>query len=225
MSDLPILSGPSLPPEGGGAPQQLVILLHGVGADGNDLIGLAPHFRQVLPNALFVSPNAPHPYDGAPSGHQWFSIQDFGRESRLAGAQAAAPTLNAFIDGLLADMGLAEDKLALIGFSQGTMMSLYVGLRRAKPLAGIIGYSGMLIGADLLADEIRSRPPVLLVHGEADPLLPIESLAAARTGLEAVDIVVDSHARPGLGHGIDEEGIRLGMEFLAKIFGDTVAAI
>ena len=221
MTELPTLSGPSLPPADDGRPEQLVILLHGVGADGNDLIGLAPHFQQVLPGALFVSPDAPFRYDMAPFGHQWFSIRDFDRSSRLAGVRSAAPILDAFIDTTLAEHRLGEDRLALIGFSQGTMMSLYVGLRRQARLAGIIGYSGMLVGEERLADEIRSRPPVLLVHGEADPLLPVSALAGAVAGLEAVDVTVESYVRPGLGHGIDEQGVRLGMGFLARIFGTS----
>ena len=218
MSELPTLSGPSLSPVHGGAAEQLVILLHGVGADGNDLIGLAPLFQKALPGAAFVSPDAPFPYDMAPFGRQWFSIADFAPQSRLAGVQAAAPILDAFIDARLAAHGLDEGKLALVGFSQGTMMSLHVGPRRARRLAGIVGFSGMMVGAELLADEIRSRPPVLLIHGEADPLLPVKALGQARAGLEAAGVAVESHVRPGLGHGIDDEGMRLGARFLGEVF-------
>lgn len=219
MADLPLLHGPALPPATGRPPRQVVLLLHGVGADGNDLIGLAPFFQQVLPEAAFFSPNAPEPYDMAPFGHQWFSIRDFGPAARLKGVAAAAPILNHYIDHLLAIFGLAEENMALIGFSQGTMMSLYVGLRRARPLAGIVGYSGMLVGPDLLASEIRSRPPVLLVHGDADGILPVESLPQAEKALKANNVPVEAHVRPGLAHGIDEEGIRLGQEFLKARFG------
>jgi phospholipase/carboxylesterase len=219
MADLPKLNGPSVPPASGGAPKQLVMFLHGVGADGNDLISLAPAFQGILPDAVFVSPNAPFAFDMAPVGHQWFSIKDFGPEARLKGAQAAAPILDGYIDYMLALFGLAESKLALVGFSQGTMMSLYVGLRRARSVAGIVGYSGMLLGADLLKTELKSRPLVLLVHGDADQVLPVESLPAAVKGLQAVDVPVESHVRPGLGHGIDDEGIRLGQKFLARVLG------
>lgn len=216
MSDQTTLTGPALPPISGGPPKQLVVMVHGVGADGNDLIGLAPIFQKVLPDALFVSPDAPYPYDMAPIGRQWFSIQDFSPEARLQGAQKAAPALNGFIDTLLETHELDGDNLILIGFSQGTMMSLQVGLRRQRPPIAIIGYSGMLLGGDLLADEIQSRPPVLLVHGDADEILPVLSLETAKKGLEAVDISVESHIRPGLGHGIDEEGIQLGIQFIAR---------
>jgi len=216
MSDQITLTGPALPPASGGSPKQLVVMLHGVGANGNDLIGLAPFYQKVLPDALFVSPDAPYPYDMAPMGRQWFSIQDFSPEAQLKGAQQAAPAVNGFIDNVLAAHGLDESNLILIGFSQGTVMSLYVGLRRQRPVTAIIGYSGMLLGAELLADEIRSRPPVLLVHGEADEVIPIPLLEVAKKGLEAVGVSVESHIRPGLGHGIDQEGIQLGMQFVAR---------
>jgi len=217
MSNLPILNGPRLEPASGGAPKQLVLLLHGVGSDGNDLIGLAPYFAQTLPDALFVSPHAPYAFDMAQAGYQWFSLLDTSERSRLDGVTGTAPILDRFIDDMLAETGLSEDKLVLIGFSQGAMMSLYTGLRRRTQLAGIIGYSGMLVGAELLGDEIESRPPVLLTHGDADPVLPVAALPAAVAGLEAAGVSVEHHVRPGLPHGIDEECIRLGQDFLQRV--------
>ena len=219
MTDLPALSGPSLQPASAGKPQQLVLLLHGVGADGNDLIGLAPYFQQILPEAYFFAPNAPDDCDFAPFGYQWFSLGDFSHETRLRGARQTAPVLDNLIDSLLSKYGLSEENMLLIGFSQGTMMALHVGLRRGRQLAGIIGYSGMLLGADILAGEIKSRPPVLLTHGDADEVLPVDSLPAAVAGLEAVGVSVDSYIRPGLGHGIDDESLQLGQRFAAKQFG------
>src|SRR5437763_2482567 len=177
------LPGPSRPPLSGGKPRRLVILLHGLGADGNDLIGLQQYWGRLLPQAEFISPNAPFPCDMAPYGHQWFSVQDRSPPAVLAGVRAAAPLLDAFIDDELQKRGLTEADTALVGFSQGTMMSLFVGLRRERPLAGILGYSGRLIAADLLAGELRSRSPVLLVHGTADPLVPFQSLAQAAAAL------------------------------------------
>ncbi len=218
MTELPTLSGPSLAPASKQAPKQIVMLLHGVGADGNDLIGLAPHYQEVLPDALFISPDAPFPYDMAPFGRQWFALQDRSEPARLKGSQTAAPILDNFIDMTLAEHGLSDDKLALIGFSQGTMMSLYVGLRREKPLAGIIAQSGILIGPELLAAEIKSRPPVLLIHGDADAVVPFDYMAKAEEALQANGVEVAAHARPGLGHGIDPEGIALGQQFLVKVF-------
>jgi phospholipase/carboxylesterase len=199
----PTLSGPVRNPASGGAPRQLVMLLHGVGADGNDLIGLAPLFARVLPDAEFVSPNAPFPCDMAPFGFQWFSIQDRTPAAILAGVRRAAPILDAFIDAELARRQLDEGDLALVGFSQGTMMSLYVGLRRARAVAGILGYSGALVGADLLADEIRARPPVLLVHGDADPIVPYAALSHAERALAAAGVPVETLTCPDLEHGID----------------------
>lgn len=207
------LQGVALPPKSGKT-KSLVVLLHGVGADGNDLLGLAPYWAPALPDTEFVSPHAPFPFDMAPSGRQWFSLQDRTPASVLAGVQTAAPILDHFLDELLAARGLDESRLALVGFSQGTMMSLYTGLRRAKPLAAIVGYSGALTGASLLAKEIRSRPPVLLVHGEDDPMVPFSALDTAVKALTAAGVKVEALARPGLGHSIDEEGLTRGGEFL-----------
>src|SRR5881392_2322701 len=192
------LTGPSRPPLAGGQPTRLVILLHGLGADGNDLIGLAPYWARLVPGAEFISPNAPFPCDMAPYGYQWFSVQDRTPEALLAGVRAAVPSLDAFIDEELQKRGLTEADTALVGFSQGTMMALYVGLRRAKPLAGILGYSGRLIAPELLTSELRSRPPVLLVHGTDDPMVPFDSLAHAETALKAAGVPVDTLACPGI---------------------------
>ena len=207
------LSGPSIEPKSGAA-DSLVIFLHGVGADGNDLIGLTPFFAQVLPKTAFVSPNAPYRYEGAPFGFQWFSILTQDPALRLGQLRATAPILDAFIDDELNKRKLDDSRLALVGFSQGTMMSLFVGPRRAKPCAAIVGYSGRLEAPDLLKDEIKSRPPMLLVHGDADELLPSSLTPEAAKTLKACGIPVETHIRPGLGHGIDEEGIRLGVTFL-----------
>lgn len=210
------LSGPSRPPLAGGAPRRLVILLHGLGADGNDLIGLQQYWGRLLPEAEFVSPNAPFPCDMAPYGYQWFSVQDRSPAAMLAGVRAAAPVLDAFIDDALQKRGLDEEDAALVGFSQGTMMSLYVGLRRAKPLAAIVGYSGRLIAPELLADELRSRPPVLLAHGTADPVVPFQSLAAAEAGLTAAQVPVETLVCVGAEHTIDPEGLERGGRFLRE---------
>jgi len=214
------LSGPTRPPLSGGAPRRLVILLHGLGADGNDLIGLQQYWARLVPDAEFVSPNAPFPCDMAPWGYQWFSVQDRSPESLLAGVRAAAPSLDAFIDEALEQRGLTESDAALVGFSQGTMMSLFVGLRRQRPLAGILGYSGRLIAPDLLAGELRSRPPVLLVHGTDDPVVPFESLARAEAGLKAAGVPVETLACPGIEHSIDPEGLERGGRFLQEVLGE-----
>lgn len=199
-----------------GAARTLVVFLHGLGADGNDLISLAPLLGQALPEAAFVSPNAPFPCDMAPFGRQWFSLQNRDTATLLGGVRMTAPILNGFIDAELERHGLGDDRLVLVGFSQGTMMALFVSLRRAVPCAAVVGYSGALIGAETLAEEIVSRPPVLLVHGEADEVVPVQAHAAATAALEASQVPVERETRPGLGHGIDERGIALAQDFLAR---------
>lgn len=209
-------------PRGGRAPGEanaLVILLHGLGADGNDLIALAPHFAQGAPDAAFVSPHAPFPCDMAPFGRQWFSLQSRAPETVLGGIRAAVPHLDAFIDAELERHGLGDDRLALVGFSQGTMMALHTGLRRPRACAAILGYSGALVGPETLAAEIASRPPVLLVHGDADEVVPFQALATAEAGLKAQGVPVRGVRRPGLGHGIDEVGIGLGVALLREHLG------
>ena len=211
------LSGPSRPPAAGGTPRKLVILLHGLGADGNDLIGLSQHWGRAVPDAEFISPNAPFPCDMGGFGYQWFSVQDRSREAMLAGVRAAAPVLDAYIGEELNKRGLDENDVALVGFSQGTMMSLFVGLRREKPVAGILGYSGRLIAPELLTDELRSRPPVLLVHGTYDPVVPYQELAAAEAGLKAAGVPVQTLSCPGVEHNIDQQGLERGGMFLRQV--------
>ena len=215
------LSGPFRPPVGGGKATRLVILLHGLGADGNDLIGLQQYWGRLVPEAEFLSPNAPFPCDGAPWGYQWFSVGDRRPAAVLAGVRAAAPVLDAFIDDELQKRGLDESQAALVGFSQGTMMALYVGLRREKPLAGIVGYSGRLIAPDLLSDELRSRPPVLLAHGTADPLVPFESMSAAEAALRGVGVAVETLVCVGAEHTIDPRGLERGGRFLHEVLSAT----
>jgi phospholipase/carboxylesterase len=213
------LDGPRQKPASGGKPTSLVVLLHGVGADGADLIGLAPHLAPLLPETAFVAPDGPQPCDMAPYGRQWFSLQDRTPAVLSAGVAASAPILDAFLDAELARLGLTADRLALVGFSQGTMMSLQVGPRRLAPLAGIVGFSGALTGPERLAAEIRTRPPVLLIHGTADPVVPFERLAAAEKVLKAAHVPVETLACPGLGHSIDEPGLNRCGAFLQRVLG------
>jgi phospholipase/carboxylesterase len=159
----------------------------------------------------------------APYGYQWFSAQDRSPSAVLAGVRAAAPFLQAFIDDALAERGLDEADLALVGFSQGTMMSLFVGLRRAKPVAGIVGFSGRLLAPELLAEELRSQPRMLLVHGTDDPLVPYESLGIAEAALEGAGVPVETLTCDGIGHSIDENGLRRGGSFLKDVlYGATL---
>ena len=211
------LEGPSHGPHAGGKPGHLVVLLHGYGADGNDLIGLAPVLAPLMPDVVFHAPNAPYPCEGNPAGFQWFGINRLDPASRLTGTRAAAPFVDAFLDDRFAQYGLDESKTVLVGFSQGTMMSLYVGLRRAKQLAGIVGFSGAMAGGEVLKDEIKSRPPVLLVHGDADPMLPHQLTEEAAVALQENGVKVGVHIAQGVGHGIDQTGLSHAARFLLNV--------
>lgn len=211
-----VLSGPLRPPISGNKPKQLVVLLHGWGADGANLIDLADMFAQALPDAQFVAPNAPFVCEANPFGYQWFSLMDRQPQHMLAGAQQAADMLNGFIDAQLSALGLAGDKLAIVGFSQGTMLGLHLALRRTPQVACLVGFSGALVGASALAKDIVSRPPVCLIHGNADDVVPFASMAQAAEALAAHGVAVEAHARAFLGHSIDMEGMRLAAEFLQK---------
>ena len=216
------LDGPRLEPRSGSA-KQLVVFLHGYGADGNDLIDIGRAWQSALPDAAFVSPHAPRPCGQAPVGREWFPLTMRDPGERWTGVQTAAPVLNAFLDGELARRKLPPSALALVGFSQGTMMALHVGLRRAVAPKAIVGYSGMLVvpedvDPDQFAAEIKSRPPVLLVHGDQDQMIPVQALLHAAQGLAALEVPVQWHISPGIGHGIDPEGLRHGGEFLARNF-------
>ena len=217
------LEGPRLSPRSG-TPRQLVVFLHGYGADGNDLIELGRAWQPLLPDAAFVSPHAPEPCGEAPAGRQWFALTFRDPNERWVGVNKAAPMLNRFLDAELSRHKLPPPALALVGFSQGTMMALHVGLRRAVPPAAIVGYSGLLVlppelNADAFAAEIKSRPPVLLIHGDRDDLIPPQALFQSTQALAALGLAVEWHLSAGIGHGIDAEGLRHGGEFLARRFG------
>ncbi len=210
------LAGPEIASQSG-VTKRLVIFLHGLGADGNDLISIAPMLE--LPDTHFAAPNAPFPCDMAPYGYQWFSLQDRDPTRIVKEINIAAPILSAYIDAQLAKHQLAPKDVALIGFSQGSMMSLHTAPRRAEAIAGVVGISGALFGAHLLEREIQSRPPVCLIHGTHDDVVPFVAMAAAETTLRTNMVAVEAHARPGLGHGIDEAGIDLASAFLKRVFG------
>jgi phospholipase/carboxylesterase len=221
MRDLIDLSGPSFGPASGGKPRHLVILLHGYGADGNDLLGLAPHWSRLLLDTQFIAPHAPFPCEVAPFGRQWFGFEGRNESMILAETQTAAALLDAYISAEMARRNLAESQIALVGFSQGTMMALYVAPRRPRALAGVVGYSGAVIAPHLLAGEIKSRPPMLLIHGSADPVVPYPSLGVAQAALQAAGIKVEAVPRPGLAHAIDDEGLERGGAFLAAAFASA----
>ena len=205
-------------PASKGTVRQVVVLCHGVGADGHDLIDLAPTWSRALPDALFVAPDAPEPYDGGPTGRQWFSLQDRTPTVLDAGARRASPRLLATIDAELAGAGLPPGAMALMGFSQGAMMALHAGLRRPAPPRGILAYSGALLDTPGLAAELAGHPPVLLVHGEEDEVVPFSRAGAAEAALARLGIPVQTLWCSGLGHGIDDAGLSAGALFLQQLF-------
>ena len=219
MTELPELSGPEFGPASGGPAKQLIIFVHGYGADGNDLISLKQYFSQVSPDAAFISPNAPFRCDGTPFGYQWYDVWMQDPEKRLAAIRFAAEIFDNFIDQQLSRYSLDDKNLVLVGFSQGTMMSLFAAPRRKNSVAGIVGYSGRMEAPELLMDEIRSRPPVVMVHGDSDELLPVLEMENAAAALRDNEVEISTHVRPGLGHGIDDEGIRIGLEFVKNVLG------
>ncbi len=212
-----ITNGASLQPRSGAAPTHIVLLLHGFGSSGSDMIALAPQWQDALPGALFLAPHAPQRCAMMAAGYQWWGLSGFSPAALAAGAAAAAPALDAFIDRKLDQYGLGEDKLAIVGFSQGTMMALHVGLRRPRAVAGIVGYSGMLTATGDIAPGLP-RPPVLLIHGSADPVVPVMALPRAESELKRLGVNVTTHISPGLAHSVDPVGLRLGREFIAQVF-------
>jgi phospholipase/carboxylesterase len=217
-----LLDGPRIEPRSGQA-RQLVVFLHGYGADGNDLIDIGRAWQKAMPQAAFVSPHAPEPCGMAPVGRQWFALTMRDPRERWTGVNKAAPMLNAFLDAELGKRNLRENSLALVGFSQGTMMALHVGLRRRQAPAAILGFSGLLVlpGGEpaAVAPEITARPPILLIHGDSDDLIPAPALFQSAQDLAAFDIPVEWHLSQRLGHGIDAEGLRHGGEFLIRRLG------
>lgn len=212
-----IVNGRSLPPLSGGAPRQIILLLHGYGSDGNDMIGLAPAWRPSFPDALFLAPHAPQRCDGG-FGYQWWGLTSFSPEALASGAASAAPAINAFLDRKLDQYGLSDADVALVGFSQGTMMALQVGLRRQGRVAAILGYSGMLTASADLQDATLVKPAIMLIHGDSDPTVPIAALYDAETRLRNLGINAETHISRGLGHSIDADGLSLGQQFVAKAF-------
>lgn len=208
------IDGPRLEPESGKA-SALVVLLHGYGANGEDLYDIAESWAPFLPDVAFVSPHAPQACPMVPGGRQWFPLTMRDESERWTGVVAAGPDLERFLAAELERCNVAPDRLVLVGFSQGTMMALHVGLRREVAPALIVGYSGYLAGAEHLG-EISAKPKVLLVHGTADQVLPVDSSRVAAAALTAAGVPVSLHLSPGLGHGIDRMGLVLGLRTIAE---------
>ena len=204
-----------------GEAERIVVLLHGYGADGNDLLGLADPLMPHMSGTAFLAPNAPEPCVGNPFGYQWFPIPWLDGSSEASAAESMAKSVedvNAFLDAVLRDEGIAPKDLMLVGFSQGTMMSLYVAPRRDEQFACVVGFSGRLIDENL-AEEAKVRPPVLLVHGDQDEMIPVADMSTAETGLLAAGVHVTSHISRGIGHGIAPDGLTLALQFLMQHLG------
>ncbi len=216
-----MIDGPRIPPGSAGAPTSLVVFLHGYGADGNDLIGLGREWAPALPHTTFVSPHAPELCPGTPMGRQWFplSMRDPGELSR--GVARARPALDEFLDAELARHGFDETACALVGFSQGTMLALHAGLQRKQRLAGILCYSGLLADPGALRSGAIQKPPVFLIHGDADDLIPVHALFGSAQGLAAAEIPVEWHISQGIPHGIGPDGLELGLAFLRRVLPRT----
>ena len=213
-----MLDGPRVPPASGAKPKSLVVFLHGYGADGNDLIGIGREWARDLPHTAFASPNAGQRCAGAPNGRQWFPLTMRDPHEFARGAAAAEPAINEFLDAELDRYGLDDGALALVGFSQGTMMALHVGPARKRRIAGILGYSGLLADPTALTGASVQTPPVMLIHGERDDLIPVAAIFSAAQGLAGARIPVEWHISPGIGHGIGPDGIELGLGFLRQVF-------
>jgi phospholipase/carboxylesterase len=218
---MPLLDGPRLPPSAGGVARQLVVFLHGYGADGNDLIGLGREWAKVLPHAAFVSPHAPEPCGMAPMGRQWFNLTFRDAGEMVRGVKHAAPGLDAFLDAELKRHDLPSRALALVGFSQGTMLALGVGLARNPPPAAIVGYSGALASVEALPKNPAEAPAILLVHGDMDDVIPLDAMLIAREQFARAGLPVEWHVAQGIGHGIDAQGLHLGGAFLKQAFAAT----
>ena len=212
-----ILNGPSREPRAGGRADSLVVLLHGIGANGEDLIGLADALGPDFPHTAFHSPDAPHPYAEAGFGFQWFPREP--PDARSEGLREAGSITGAYVDELLDTYGLDSSRCVLIGFSQGCMAALYAAPRMERQLAGVAGFSGALLSPERLAEEMRSKPPFVLLHGEQDPVVPPQATADAGQKLAELGFPVEAYLLPQLGHSIDQRGLGIAARFMERVLG------
>ncbi len=202
-------------PTQGRIPASAVILLHGYGSNGQDLMDLAPYWAGQLPETIFLSPDAPFKCEVG-FGFQWFSLANWTPALMAQGAEKASPFINDLVDKVKVNYQLSEDKIALVGFSQGTMMSLYTAPRRKEKMAGVVGYSGALLGGEVLIDTPSiQKPPICLVHGDMDTVVPVAAWYHAKASLEHAGFPVDGSIINGLPHSINAEGLEIGGRFLS----------
>ncbi|HKK85618.1 MAG TPA: alpha/beta fold hydrolase [Roseovarius sp.] len=206
-----------------GTTRSVVVFLHGYGANGADLLGLADVLGEHLPDTLFVAPDAPEEIPMMPGGYQWFPIpwiDGSSEEESERSMMAAVDDLNAYLDALMVDEDVLPEQVVLFGFSQGTMMALHVAPRREDEVAGIVAFSGRLLHPELLKDELQCRPPVLLVHGDADDMVPPQSLPEAAEALQGAGWQdVYAHVMKGTGHGIAPDGLQVALAFMRDKLG------
>lgn len=205
-----------------GTAKHVVVLLHGYGADGNDLLGLADPLAPHMPDTVFLAPNAPETCVNNPMGYQWFPIpwlDGSSEEEATLGMERAARDLNAFLDMVLKEERISSENLVLLGFSQGTMMSLHVAPRRETAVAGVVGFSGRLLGPELLDEQVEVRMPILLIHGDQDDVVPPASLPEAANALTAAGFEVYAHVSRGTAHGIAPDGLSVALAFMRDKLG------
>lgn len=206
-----------------GETRSAVIFLHGYGANGADLLGLADPLAPHMPDTLFLAPDAPESIPGAPFGYQWFPIpwiDGSSEEAAADGLRRAAADLDAYLDAVMVDEDLLPEQVMLLGFSQGTMMALHVAPRREDPVAGIVAISGRLLEPEMLVDEVQSKMPILLIHGDQDDVVPPQSLPAAAEGLEKAGFSeIYAHIMQGTAHGIAPDGLQVALAFMRKHLG------
>jgi len=223
------IDGPCFGPSSGKKAKSAIIFLHGYGSDGNDLIQLAPNFSNFFPDTAFYSPNGPYQSING-IGREWFSLNNYDPSmikhkkyemneilsTMYQGAKESGEILNTYINGIVSKLNISYNSLALIGFSQGTMMALHVGLRQSDRLAAILAYSGIILGESDIKETCKSKPPIMMIHGSQDQLIPVEALHHATNILKNNNIIHESHIINELGHGINDEAIKVGIDFLSK---------
>ena len=208
----------SIKPLSGQKPQQAVIFFHGYGGSGKDISSLAINWQRFLPDSIFMCPNAPEACSIHPDGFQWFDLTSDNEKIILEKSILAEEKINIFIDQILENFNLKNRNLALVGFSQGTMMSLHVSLRRKNSMAAVLGYSGKLIGADLLKNDLISKPSIYLIHGDQDPMVPYQETLTAEKTLKEHGVDIKTHISKNTQHSIAEDGLRIGIDFLGTKF-------
>lgn len=192
----------------------LIVFCHGYGADGKDLINIGNYWQRFLPDFYFTSPNAPNVCSVNPSGFEWFNLMNPDIKNVVLELESSVLQLTKFIDAKLKDLSLDYSKLFLVGFSQGTMMSLHYALTNPNKIAGVIGYSGKIYDPSILENNIKSRPPIFLMHGDDDNIVPLEDMMEAKNFLTKNKVDLKTKIFKGCGHSIPTQGLSLGLEFI-----------